>query len=110
MGFFTTRTPAPQPRPEPDTGLPVAPFDLSKRYDVYFTEGPHHDRLYANVRFIGIRTFDRITEYSSGLISGYLEIETADGTRCMLPSYGIRLICEHGAQPVSQLIRHRRTS
>ena len=108
--FRPPKSSPPSEPPVPTAGIPTFYFDLSKRYDVYVTESSHYDRLYENVLFVGIRTFDRITEYSSGLISGYLEIETADGIRCLLPGYGIRLICEHGAQPAFQIVRHRRNS
>lgn len=111
MGFFNfsrSVTPPSRSEPPPSAGIPIAPFDISKRYDVHYAEGGQYDRLYENVRFICIRTFDRITEYSSGLIGGYFEIETADGTRFLLPSYGIQLICEHGTQPAFRIVKRRR--
>jgi hypothetical protein len=83
--------------------------DLSKRYDVYCTD-IGHDRLYENVRFVGIRTFERIREFSSGLVGGFLELEAVDGSRWLIPSFGIRLICEHGTQPEVKFLRHRRHS
>ena len=61
--------------------------------------------LYENVRFLGIRTFDAITEFSSGLVNGYLEIEAIDGLRLLIPQYGIQLMCEHGAEPAYRLLR-----
>jgi hypothetical protein len=108
MGLFRTRKAVtPTPRRESPPQIPVAPVDLSKRYDVYCTD-VGHDRLYEDVRFVGIRTFDRVTEFSSGLVGGYLEIEAADGSRCLIPSFGVRLICEHGARPLCKILRHRR--
>jgi hypothetical protein len=80
----------------------VLSLDLSKRYDVYCTLyawGGAEERVYPNVRFLAIRTFERITEYSSGLIGGFLEIEAADGTRSLISVHGINLVCEHGTQP-----------
>ena len=110
MGLFNSRQPkAPAPQPAPANQIPIIPVDLSKQYDVYCMEyNQNHDRLYEDVRFVGIRTFDRITEFSSGLVCGYLEIDAVDGSRCLIPSFGIRLICEHGAQPVFKVLRHRR--
>jgi hypothetical protein len=55
-------------------------------------------RLYQNVKLTGIRTFDKITQFSSAL-GGLLEIEAGDGTRMLIPQHGIQMICEHGAQP-----------
>jgi hypothetical protein len=69
-----------------------------------------HDRLYENVRFVCIRTFERIHKFSSGLIGGFLEVEALDGSRGLIPSIGIRLICEHGTPPVFKVLRHRRHS
>ena len=109
MGWFNSRRPE-APRPvEPKCQIPISQVDLSKRYDVYCTN-LGHDRLYENVRFVGIRTFDRITEFSSGYVSGFLEIEAVDGSRWLIPNFGIRLICEHGTQPVYKVLRHRRES
>src|SRR5262245_11808007 len=107
MGLFNSRQPKPPPRPEPADPIPVVPVDLAKRYDVYCSD-VGHDRVYENVRFVCIRTFDRITEFSSGLVGGYLELEAADGARCLIPSFGIRAICEHGVQLAFRVLRHRR--
>lgn len=107
MGLFNSRQPSSPPLPGLGDPIPIAPVDLSKRYDVYCSE-VGHDRLYEDVRFVCIRTFDRITEFSTGLVSGYLEIEAADGSRCLIPSFGIRTICEHGARPTFKVLRHGR--
>ncbi len=108
MGLFSSR-PSNEPTPSLPLAshIPVSQVDLSKRYDVYSMEA-NHDRLYENVRFVGIRTFDRITEYSSGFVHGFLEIEAANGCRALIPSYSIRTICEHGVQPFFKILRHRR--
>jgi len=83
--------------------VPVAPFDVSRRYDIYCS--PIGDtRVYENVRLTGIRTFDRITQFSSGALGGLLEIEAANGTRLLIPQHGIQMICEHGAQPVYRVL------
>ena len=87
--------------------IPIEPVDLSKRYDVYCGQ-TSHDRLYENVRFICIRTFDRISKISPGLLGGFLEIEASDGTRALLPSFHIRMICEHGTKPLFKILRRRR--
>jgi hypothetical protein len=63
------------------------------------------ERVYEDVRFVGIRTFDRQTEFSSGLISGFLEIEARDGARLLIPSFGIQLLCEHGTRPAYKVTR-----
>jgi hypothetical protein len=110
MGLFNSRRPTvAEQRVEPSDQIPIMPIDLSKRYDVYCTE-LGHDRLYEDVRFVAIRTFERLTQYSSGLVGGYLEIEVADGANCLIPSFGIRLICEHGTQPTYKVLRRRRNS
>ena len=109
MGLFHSRQKLPSSRAGAANQIPIAQVDLSKRYDVYCTDF-NHDRLYEDVRFDGIRTFDRISEFSSGLVGGFLEIEAVDGSRWLIPNFGIRLICEHGTQPVFRVLRHRRNS
>ena len=88
--------------------IPVAVIDLSKRYDLYCSI-PSEDRLYENVRIIGIRTFERKkNDFATHLIGGYLEIETHNGTRMMIPSMRMYMICEHGAQPAYKVLRARK--
>jgi hypothetical protein len=104
MGLFNFgKADSPQPAPGPGNHIPITQIDLSRRYDVYFVVSSE-ERLYENVRFIGIRTFERLTEYSVG-IGGFLEVEVADGTRILIPHYGIQLMCEHGAKPVYKILR-----
>jgi hypothetical protein len=107
MGLFNSRQPKTPTGRVRANGIPITPVDLCKQYDVYCMD-TDHERLYENVRFVGIRTFERITEYSSGLVHGFYEIEAVDGSRCLIPSFGIRLICEHGMQPAFKVLRHRR--
>lgn len=106
MGLFGSRQPAPTPpaSADSDNRIPLAQFDMDKRYDVYCSAAGE-ERLYEDVRFVGIRTFDRITEFSSGLVSGFLEIEASDGSRMLIPSFGIQLVCEHGVQPAFRVLR-----
>src|SRR5581483_6129857 len=105
MGLFSPRRPnLPALRPGAANSIPVSQVDLGKRYDVYCADAGY-DRLYEDVRFVGIRTFDRVTEHTPGLIGGFLELEAADGSRCLIPSFGIRLICEHGTRPAFKVLR-----
>ena len=105
MGLFQFgKSNSPQPPPEPASPIPFAQIDLGKRYDVYctvFTEV----RLYENVRFLAFRTFERITEFTP--ISGYLEVEAMDGSRMLISSHTIQLMCEHGTQPTFKVLRNR---
>jgi len=86
-----------------DSPIPIAPIDLSKRYDIYIGFGVE-DRLYEDVKITGIRTFERITEFS-GVGGGYLEIEARNGARIMIPHLHIQVLCEHGVQPAYRLLR-----
>lgn len=107
MGLFNSRQPKASPtHVEPASQIPVAQIDLSKRYDVYCTD-VGCDRLYENVSFVGIRTINRVKD-SYSFVDGFLEIESADGSRCLIPRYGIQLICEHGTQPPFKVLRRRR--
>ena len=110
MGLFNSR----QPKTPPVTGppnvtpsdpIPVLPVDLTKRYDVYFADHSH-DRLYENVRFVCMRTFDRNTDF--GNLGNYLEVEAADGARSLIPQLSIQMICEHGVPPIFTVLRRRR--
>jgi hypothetical protein len=101
MGLFNSRRPqAQRPVSEPTNELPTIPVDLTKRYDVYCFE-VNHDRLYENVQFVSFRTL-------KDMFQGFLEIETADGVRSLIPTFHIRLICEHGAPPAFKVLRRRR--
>ncbi len=103
MGLFSSSQPvtvAPSAA-KPANPIPITQIDTGKWYDVYCAM-TGEDRLYEKVRFVGARTFERITEYSSG---SFLEIETADGTRALIPRFGIHLICEHGVPPIYKGLR-----
>jgi hypothetical protein len=54
---------------------------LSKRYDIYATSMHNEERLYENVRIVGIRTLDRVFEFSSALYGGFLRSNRAKGRR-----------------------------
>ncbi len=109
MGLFKSRQPqSPQSGTTPAQEIPISHVDLSKRYNVYCSAGSlggGEERLYEDVRFLGIRTFDRITEFGGGYGHSYLEIEAPNGSRMLLPHYFVLLICEHGTQPVFKVLR-----
>ena len=85
-----------------ESPIPITHFELERRYDLYCSLATEQ-RLYQNVKLVGIRTFDRISQHSSGALGGLLEIEAANGTRMMIPQFGIQMICEHGAEPTYKL-------
>jgi hypothetical protein len=106
--FKTPRVDLPD-TPAPQSSTPVSVFDLSKRYDLYCST-PSEDRLYEDVKIIGIRTFEkRKEEFGMALLGGYLEIETSNGARMMIPHIRMYLICEHGSQPGYKVLRVRKT-
>ena len=107
MGLFTPPPPKPVP-PPPPAAIPVLPVDVNKRYDVYCSVSGE-ERVYDDVRFVCVRTFDRITEFSAGYIHGFFEVEAANGTRVLIPSLGIQMICEPGTEPAFRVIRRWRT-
>ena len=93
----------------PDDPIPVTVFDLSKRYDLYCST-PSEDRLYEDVRIVGICSFEKKKhEYSTALIGGYIEVETRSGARMMIPHVRMYMICEHGSQPSYKVLRVRKT-
>lgn len=91
---------------EETSGTPVSitHFDVSMRYDIYCSF-IGEERLYEDVRITAIRTLDRITQYSSGVLGGFVEIEASSGARMMIPSHLIQMVCEHGAQPSYRVLR-----
>jgi len=94
--------------PEPDNPIPVTLIDLSKRYDIYCSI-PGEDRLYEDVRIVAIRTFEKKKQdFGMALIGGYLEIETRNGARMMIPHIRMYMICEHGSQPDYKVLRTRK--
>lgn len=105
MGLFNSRRASP-PRSTAESAnqTPVSQIDFHKRYDVYCSTGCE-ERVYEDVRFVGMRTFDRVSEFTPTFVSGYLEIEATDGSRWMIPTFGIQLICERGTQPVYRVLR-----
>ena len=38
-------------------------------------------------------------------MGGFLEIEARDGSRLLIPSFGIQLLCEHGTRPEFKVTR-----
>ncbi len=114
MSFFKSRKrnpPAPQAPPpsQPDAGaIPVAQIDLSKRYDLYF-HSHGEDRLYENVKILGIRTFEsKKSSYGFSSIGGFLEVEASNGARMMIPHLRLQMICEHGSKPAYTVLRVQR--
>jgi hypothetical protein len=79
--------------------LPLAHFDLEKRYDIYDCI-QHEERLYENVKLVALRQLDK--SYS---MTTYLEFETVYGSRMLIATFGIHLICEHGTKPMFKVFR-----
>lgn len=110
MSFFKNPKEESAGTPEPDEPLPVTLSDRTKRYDIYCST-PTEDRLYENVRVVGIRTFEkRKQEFGMALIGGYLEIEANNGVRMMIPHIQMYMICEHGSQPAYKVLRVRNSA
>ena len=94
---------------EPDDTIPINVIDLSKRYDLYCTT-QREERLYEDMKFVGVRTFERKKhDYGTALIGGYLEIEARDGTRMLISYHQVRVICEHGSQPKYKVLKTFKT-
>ena len=96
--------------PEPGDPIPVSVIDLSKSYDIYCYI-PSEDRLYEDVRIVGIKTLEMPKhQFGNSVIGGYVEIEARNGTRMMIPHIRVYMICEHGAQPTYKVLRVRKSS
>ena len=92
----------------PDSSIRITPIDLSKRYDIYCSLSGE-DRVYEDVTITGIRTLEPKTQFSSGLLGGYIEIEARNGSRVMIPHVHINMLCEHGLQPTYRVLRTHKT-
>jgi len=88
---------------EMGNAIPIASIDLAKRYDIYYS-AISEDRLFENVRILGIKTLERMTKFSSGLLGGWIEVEASNGTKMMIRNHGIHMICEAGSIPVYKVI------
>ena len=84
-------------------GLKVSQLDLEKRYDIYHCI-QNEERLYENVKFVGIRSIEEKSGYGSSFGS-YYELETVFGSRMLISAYGVHLICEHGTKPAYKVYR-----
>ena len=112
MSLFKPQKPIIPTLPVPkvfEDNIPIAQFDLSKRYDIYCSSHSE-DRLYEDVKIVGMRTLERRTEFSSGAIGGYVEIESANGTRAFIPQFHVSILCEHGAPLIDKVVRRHMTS
>jgi hypothetical protein len=81
----------------------ISPLDLEKRYDIYHCV-PHEERLYENIKVVGLRSLREKSGHLSSF-GTYLEIETLYGSRMLISSYGVHLICEHGTKPMFKVVR-----
>jgi hypothetical protein len=82
-------------------GLTLSHLDLEKRYDIYHCI-QHEERLYENVKLVGLRTFEGPSSY---VATRYLELETVFGSRMLISTFGVHLICEHGTKPTFKVFR-----
>jgi hypothetical protein len=88
---------------EKGSGLKVTQLDLEKRYDIYHCI-QNEERLYENVKFVGLRSIEEKSGYGSALGS-YYELETVFGSRMLISTYGVHLICDHGTKPAYKVYR-----
>jgi hypothetical protein len=84
-------------------GLEISILDLEKRYDIYQC-AHREERLYENVKLIGLRNWQKSTQYES-VFGCFLEIETLYGLKMLISTVGTNLICEHGTKPMFKVFR-----
>jgi hypothetical protein len=68
--------------------------DLSKRYDVHCTDWSQGVTVHSNVRFKGVKHLFAKSQYDA--LSGYVELEQADGQTLFVSRSSIIRFCEHG--------------
>jgi hypothetical protein len=90
---------------QPDTKLPEPVFpdvDVSKRYDVYCSEGYQRLVVYRDVRFKSVQKLLSVQKFD--FLSIFIELEQADGKSFFIPKQGLAKFCEHGIEPVFEVI------
>jgi len=91
----------------PRSSTPVSEIDLTKRYDIYSSRVAE-DRLYENVKIVGLKILRRSRFDANSIIGGYVELEAPDGTRMMIPQNHVEMLCEHGVKPIYKVLFSRR--
>jgi hypothetical protein len=71
--------------------------NLSKRYDVHCTDWSQGVTIHRNVRFKGVKHLFAKSQYDA--LSGYVELEQADGQTHFVSRSSIIRFCEHGTTP-----------
>jgi len=75
---------------------------ISKRYDVYCTEG-HEEVVYRNALFKARRPL--LSTRPRDFRSEFFELEQSNGQTVYVSEYSVRKFCEHGAGIVGEIIR-----
>jgi hypothetical protein len=83
--------------------IPIASIDLAKRYDIYYS-AMRENWVFQNTKFLGVKTLERMNQFSSGLIGGWVEIEASNGTKMLIRNHSIYMICETGSTPIYKVI------
>lgn len=88
-------SPPPEKKAMPQKPKPSErePIDITRRYDVYCSEGDQ-EIVYRNVLFKGIKTLFKDREFDP--FADYMELEQADGQIIFISRAAIRKFCEHG--------------
>ena len=81
--------------------LDLENVDLSKRYDVYCSEG-NQLVVYRNVSFKRVKKLLTRSEY--GIFYQFLELEQADGNSVFIARTSMVKFCEHGITPDSEKV------
>ena len=92
-----------------DYSIPIAGIDLTRRYDIYYS-AMTEDRLFRDVKILGIKMLERMNKFSTGVIGGWIEIEASNGTKMLIRNHSIQMICETGSTPVYEVIPRRPTA
>ena len=78
-------------------------INLTKRYDVYCMV-QDKEIVYENVAVVAIRSIEKPEGHVYG---GFIEIEGANGGRCLVREHNIYLFCEHGTQLPARRLQSR---
>ena len=80
---------------DPDPSDPESTVDLSKRYDIYCTRyGAKGTIVYRNVLIKKQRSLFTSSDYD--VLSKFIELEHANGSKVFVSRTGVTAFCEHG--------------
>ena len=84
------------------SGFALPQIDTSKRYDVYCSDLTGGALVYRNVLFKSRKRILSVQQFDAGC--EFLELEQANGNCVFLGMFTVQRFCEHGVEPVFEVL------